>query len=117
MSCSKGNAVSEVWAFIAIAIILLICYGIVSSKLKSNRQRKQREKSLPYVEDTVRPSVPYNVYLTDGRKFLGAQLLGTSDSSAGQAVIGGWEGMLILMQSNGKRVFVRQSSVRCIEEA
>jgi hypothetical protein len=107
----------EVWAVIVAGILLLILYGIVSSKLKARRQRKQREKSLPFVDDNIRPGVPYNVHLSDGKKYFGAQIVGTSDSTSGQFSIGGWEGMLVLMQSNGKRVFVRQSSVRCVEEA
>lgn len=107
----------EVWAVIVGVVLLLIIYGIVSSKLKARRQRRQREKSLPFVEDNIRTGVAYNVHLSDGRKYLGAQLVGTSDSTSGQFSIGGWEGMLVLMQSNGKRVFVRQSSVRCVEEA
>jgi len=107
----------EVWAVIVGVVLLLIIYGIVSSKLKARRQRKQREKSLPFVEDNIRTGVAYNVLLSDGRKYLGAQLVGTSDATSGQFSIGGWEGMLVLMQSNGKRVFVRQSSVRCVEEA
>lgn len=107
----------EVWAVIVGGIVLLILYGIVSSKLKARRQRKQREKSLPFVDDNIRQGVTYNVHLSDGKKYLGAQIVGTSDSSSGQFSIGGWEGMLVLMQGNGKRVFVRQSSVRCVEEA
>jgi hypothetical protein len=107
----------EVWAVIVGSILLLIIYSIVSSKLKARHQRKQREKSLPFVADNIRTGVGYNVHLSDGKKYLGAQIVGTSDSTSGQFSIGGWEGMLVLMQSNGKRVFVRQGSVRCIEEA
>lgn len=107
----------EIWAVIVGVIVLLILYAIVSSKLKARRIRIQREKSLPFIEDNVQPGVPYNVYLSDGKRFAGAQLLGTSDSAAGHYSIGGWEGMLVFMQANGKRVFVRQASVRCIEEA
>ena len=106
----------EVWLFIIGIIALLIVCGIVSSKLSARRQRKLREKSLPFIEDNVQLGVAYNVYLSDGREFRNAQLLGTSDSTSGRFAIGGWEGMLILKQSNSKRVFIRQSSVRCVEE-
>jgi hypothetical protein len=117
MNCTKGNNMPEVWVVIIGIVVLLIAYGIVSSKLKIRQQRKAREKSLPFVDDNVQRNLPYNVFLSDGRKFLNVKLIGTSDSSSGQFAIGGWEGMLVLMQPNGKRVFVRQSSVRCIEEA
>ena len=116
-TCEEGNSMPEFWMFIVTAIVLLILYGIISSKLEARRQRKQREKSLPFIDDNIRVGVPYNVILSDGRKFLDVQLLGTSNTSSGQFSVGGWEGMLILMQPNGKRAFVKQSSVRCIEEA
>ena len=110
---------SEGWAIIVGPIVIFIIYGIVYGivpKLKARRTHKQREKSLPFVEETVRQGVLYNVHLGDGRKYLGVELLGTSDSSSGQFAIGGWQGMLVLKQATGKRVFLRQSSVRCIEE-
>ncbi len=107
----------EVWAVIVGAIVLLIVYGIVSSKLTASRQRKAREKALPFVAETVRTGQRYNVYMSDGRKFLDVEILGTSDPADGQSPIGGWEGMLVLKQSSAKKVFIRQSSVRCVEEA
>lgn len=45
----------EVWIFIVGGILLLIVFGVVSSKLKKRKQRVLREKSLPFVEDNVRP--------------------------------------------------------------
>lgn len=107
----------EVWAFMAAAFFLLIVYAWIASSLKSRRQRREREKSLPFVADNVSPDVPYNIFLSDGKKYLGVQLVGTSDAASGQFAIGGWEGMLVMRQANGKRIFVRQASVRCIEEA
>lgn len=107
----------EVWAVMAAAFFLLIVYAWIASKVKSRRQRREREKSLPFVEDNVSQGVPYNVFLSDGKKFLGVQLVGTSDGASGQFAIGGWEGMLVMRQASGKRVFVRQACVRCIEEA
>jgi hypothetical protein len=116
-NCAKGNSMPEIWAIIAAVIISLILVSFISSKLTARRQRKQREKSLPFVEDNVRVGVSYNVYMNDGRKFLACQLAGTSDDASGKFIMGGWEGMLVILQSNGKRAFVRQGSVRCIEEA
>ena len=107
----------EVWAVVVGAIVLLIVYGIVSSKLKASRQRRAREKVLPFVTETVRTGQRYNVFMSDGRKFLDVEILGTSDPADGQSPIGGWEGMLVLKQSSGKKVFIRQVSVRCVEEA
>ena len=107
----------EVWALIVGIILVLIVYGIVSSKMKASRQRAAREKALPFVDETVRTGQKYHVYLSDGRAFQDVELLGTNDPSSGQFALGGWEGMLVLRQASGKRVFVRQASVRCVEEA
>jgi hypothetical protein len=109
--------VQEIWAVIVGIIVLLIIYGIASSKLRSRKQRAARQKALPFVDETVRVGQKYNVYLSDGRSFRQVELLGTNDPSSGQFALGGWEGMLVLKQSSGKRVFVRQASVRCVEEA
>ena len=107
---------SEVWAVIVSVILILIIYAIVSSKISSRRQRRVREKILPYVQDTVQSGRRYNIHLSDGRSFADVELVGTNDPAAGQSALGGWEGMLVLARTTGKRVFVRQASVRCVEE-
>lgn len=55
MHCINGNAMSEVWAVIVVAILALIVYGIVSSKRAIKRQREAREKVLPYVDEAIVP--------------------------------------------------------------
>lgn len=105
-----------VW-LICTALIVLIVYGTIASLVGSRRQRKAREQSLPFLDDAPRAGVVYDVLLSDGRKFPGVQLLGTSSTKPGPLAIGGPEGMLVLLRPTGKRVFVRQTAVRCIEEA
>ena len=117
MQCTRESNMPEIWAVIVGAIVLLVLYGIISSKLKAKRQRTAREKTLPFIEQTVRTGQRYNIHISDGRKFIEVEMLGTSDPNSGQSPLGGWEGMLVLKQTSGKKVFVRQSSVRCIEEA
>ncbi len=107
---------SEVWAVIVVVIILMVIYGYVSSKLKDRKRKKVREKSLPYVEDNVRAGCRYNVALSDNRRFENVELVGTSTVENGQFSFAGWEGMLVLKQTNGKRLFLKQSGVRYIEE-
>ena len=106
----------EVWAVIAVVVILMVIYGYVSSMLRKRKQRKAREKSLPFVEDNVRAGCRYNVCLSDSRKFENVELVGSSTVADGQFSFAGWEGMLVLKYSNGKRLFLRQSAVRYIEE-
>ena len=107
---------SQVWAVIVGGIALMVLYGIISSNISSRRQRKAREKILPYVQETIQRGQRYNVFLSDGRSFPDVELLGTNDPLGGQSALGGWEGMLVLSSSSGKRIFVRQAAVRCVEE-
>ena len=116
MSCSGQNSASLVWAVIVGAIVLLIVYAIVKSNLKERKQRKAREKVLPFVDETIKPGQTYNVVLSDGRKLLGVQFVGASDPNSGVSALGGCEGMLVLQLPTGKRAYVRQSAVRFIEE-
>ena len=107
---------SLVWAVIVGFILLLVVYGIVSSKLSDRRKRKARQKALPFVEETIRAGHRYDVQLSDGRRFPGVEILGTSDPMDGQSPLGGWEGLLVLRLENGKKAYVRQTSVRCVVE-
>ena len=68
------------------------------------------------MQDTIQSGKRYNIYLSDGRSFPDVSLVGTNDPHAGQSALGGWEGMLVLARNTGKRIFVRQTSVRCVEE-
>ena len=106
----------EVWAVIVGTIVVLVIFSMFSSKLKARRQRAARAKLMPFVEETIRTGERYTVHLSDGRTYRDVELLGTNDPASGQFSLGGWEGMLVLKQASGKRVFVRQGAVRCVEE-
>jgi hypothetical protein len=117
MRCNGGNNMSEIWAIIVIAILVLIVYGIVSSKLSARRQREAREKMLPYLDETIVPDRRHNLFMSDGRKFMDVRILGTTDPKLGQSPLGDWGLMLVILMDSGKKAFIRPSSVRCIEEA
>lgn len=114
--CEGETFMSTVWAIIVSVILLMVIYSFISSKIKTRRKNKIREKSLPFVEDNVRPGVLYNIALNDGRKFMRVKLLGSSLIEDGQFSFAGWEGMLVLQQENDKRIFLKQSAVRYVEE-
>ncbi|MDO8268887.1 MAG: hypothetical protein Q7T32_13795 [Moraxellaceae bacterium] len=115
-TCTKGSDMPEIWAVIVTVILLMVIYAFVASKLKDRKIRMARKKSLPFVDDNVAPGIKYNIALSDGRKFHNAELVGSSTAEDGQFSFAGWEGMLVIRQETGKRVFLRQSSVRYIEE-
>lgn len=117
MHCIKGNAMSEVWAIIVVAILALIVYGIVSSKRAIERQREAREKMLPYVDEAIVPDRRHHLFMSDGRRFMDVRILGTTDPKLGQSPLGDWGLLLVIVLDSGKKAFIRPSAVRCIEEA
>jgi hypothetical protein len=108
---------SDIWAIIVGAILLLIVYVIVASKLGAKRRREAREKMLPYVEETIVADRRHHLFMSDGRKFMDVRILGTTDPQLGQSPLGDWGLMLVILLDSGKKAFIRPSSVRCIEEA
>jgi hypothetical protein len=114
--CTTQNPASLIWAIVVGAIVLLIVYAIVSSNWKARRQRLAREKTLPFIEDTIVAGKRYNVCLSDGKQFTDVELVGTADPATGSPVLGGWEGMIIMRLRSGKRVFARQHAIRYLEE-
>lgn len=108
---------SGIWAIIVGVFLLLIIYGIVSSKIGAKRQREAREKMLPYVDEAIVPDRKHHLFLSDGRRLMDVRILGTTDPKLGQTPLGDWGLMLVVLMDSGKKAFVRPSSVRCIEEA
>lgn len=107
---------SLIWAAIVSTILGLIIYAIISSNLDDRRKRKAREKALPFVDLPTLTGKRFDVQLADGRRFDNVEILGTTDPAEVQVPLGGWEGMLVLGQDDGRRVYVRQASVRCVVE-
>ena len=107
---------AEFWAVIVVIVLILVVYGMISSKRTEIRKRKAREKALPYVNDTIRVGLRYDVQMSDGRRFENVEILGTNDPQDGQFPLGGWDGLLVLCLESGKKAYVRQISVRCVVE-
>ncbi len=76
-----------------------------------------REKSIPVAENNIRVGLKYNIQLNDGKRFLAVEIIGSSTREEGHFTFAGWDSMLVIRQETGKRVFLKQSSIRFIEEA
>jgi hypothetical protein len=111
-----GSDTSMVWAVIVGAVALLIAYGIVSSHLKTLRKRRIREKTVPFTEYNVQRGRKYNVFLANGVSYRDVEVVGTTDPDSGQFSLGGYDGMLVLQRTDSRKVFVRATFVRFIEE-
>ena len=115
--CTKGDAMPDIWAIIVIVIILMVIYGYVSSKISDRRKRKLREKSVPLITDSLKSGVNYNIHLSDRRKFPNVQIIGSVEGEDAEFSFAGWDGMLVLRNEDKKKIYVKKSSIRFVEEA
>jgi hypothetical protein len=109
---------SHVWAAIVSVIVLLIVYGIVSSRLRDRRVRRLSKALLPEVTDHIKADRSYRIVLTSGTVFDNVRFLGISRSEDGAAPFLSFplQHWLVLEQPSGKRVFVRPNTVKYYEE-
>jgi len=113
--CTQGNSMPDIWAIIVIVIILMVIYGYLSSKLSEHRKRKIREKSIPLITDSLKSGVNYNIHLSDGRKFMNVQIIGSVEGADAEFSFAGWDGMLVLRNEDQKKIYVKKSSIRFVE--
>ena len=114
--CENESSSPEIWAILVSIIILMVAFGYISSKISSWRRKKHRAETIPGVKDPLRAGVPYNVVLSDGRRFENVEIVGTVEEEDDQFSFAQWEGMLVLRNSSSRRIFVKKPSVRIIEE-
>ena len=108
---------SEIWAVIILIILGMIIYSYISSRIKERNRIKIRSKSLPIIPDYIKTGIKYNIHLSDGRKFMETEIIGSTSTMDSDNIIIGLGEMLVLLQKNGKKVYVKLSVVRFIEEA
>jgi len=106
----------DIWAIIVIVIILMVIYGYISSKLAEQRKRKRREESIPLLTDSLKSGINYNVHLSDGRKFLNVEIVGSVEGSDAEFSFAGWDGILVLKNEDQKKIYIKKSSIRFVEE-
>jgi hypothetical protein len=105
-----------VWSFIVGAVVILIIYGIVSSKLRQRKMQRLRQEAMPVVSAAIRAGIVYNVFLSNGSVFESVKVLGLTDAPMGRFVEFPLESWLVLEQPNGKRIFTKPTAVRYFEE-
>ena len=114
--CAKNAGASDIWAFIVVVIILMVIYGYVASKIKARKKRKLREATIPHISENLKTGIKYNVILSDGNNFKNVEIIGSVEGEDAEFTFTNWEGMLVLKNENNKKIFVKKTSVRFIEE-
>lgn len=107
---------SLIWAIIVGVILMLIIYGIISSKMSAAKIKTEMEKSLQNGDDKILTGAIYDFHLRSGKKMPAMILIGRVTPVEVQSAYAGWEGMIILKNGNGKKIFVKQSEIRMLEE-
>ncbi len=107
---------SEIWAVIVLIILAMVIYAWFSSRQQANQKQTLRAATVPYVKDNLTTGTQYNIHLSDGRLFSNIEIIGSPDPEAGHYSFSGWQSMLVLKQASGKRIFLKQESIRFIEE-
>jgi len=110
---------NNVWAGIAIVILALIVYAIVSNKIRNRRIRKAVARMLPRLVDHIQAGRRYNIFLSHGKTLLGVKFLGISEpyeqhDSHLPFPLCQW---LIVEKDNGNRAYIKPMSVRYYEDA
>lgn len=102
--------------YIIIAVIGgMILAAVISAHNSRKKKMKQRENSLPFINETISADARYTIRLSDGHSFEDVRIIGTDDQS-NEFSIFGWNGMLIIKLSDGKKVFLRRTAIRYIKE-
>jgi hypothetical protein len=51
-----------------------------------------------------------------GRKFMNVQIIGSVEGADAEFSFAGWDGMLVLRNEDQKKIYVKKSSIRFVEE-
>src|ERR1039457_4033056 len=109
----------EIWVIIVSAVIVLIVWGIISSKLDARRLKRATDALLPTLKQQFEPNRRYHVFLSHGKRFERVRFLGISapselDSTSYPFPLCQW---IVLQKESGERIYVRPDSIRYYEEA
>jgi hypothetical protein len=107
-----------VWAIIVSLILLLIIYGIVSSKIRDRKNRKLTRALLPEINDHIKCGSNYNIHLSCGKKFEDIKFVGFSGTpeNASHLMPFPLQRWVVLSKTDGKRMYIKPESIRYYED-
>ncbi len=104
------------WFTLILLIFISLLYSSFSSRCRERQRQQLRQQTLPHTETTIslHAGQRYEVQMSDGKRFTDVEILGFADND--RQPFAGWEGAAILRLPDGKKAYVRQSSIRYILE-
>jgi hypothetical protein len=91
-------------------------YLWIHSERKQRKARIKREAAMPALQGGLQIHMPYNLKLNDGSRFNNVMLLGTINHKVDNLLLNGWEKVLVLKNAELKKIYIRSSAARWIEE-
>ncbi len=107
------------WAVVVSLILVLIVYGIISSKVRNRRIRKATQEIFPQISDHIQVNKSYNVFLSHGKtlskvKFVGISPAHDKNNPYLPFPLCQW---MIVEKPDGKRAYLKPETIRYYEEA
>jgi len=107
------------WAIFASVVVILIIYGIISSRLKQRRIRKATAKIFPTVQDHIQADKRYNIFLSHGKTIQNVRFIGISPAFDQHNPylpfpLCQW---LIVEKADGARAYLKPETVKFYEDA
>lgn len=114
--CEKGVQSMGFWGYFFLFIGGMVLLTYLSSEWREYKTKRKRETTMPILDNSIVTGQDYKIILSDGRIFEPVQILGSVEQDDTEFSLGGWEGTLVLLQTNHKKIYVRKTAVRIIEE-
>jgi hypothetical protein len=107
--------------YVILGVVLLAVsaaiYAYVVSNLKEQKIRSKQEILAPKFSGETSEGQKFNVYLTSGNVFLEVSIIGVIERGSNDYFFANWDGILIVQTDAKKKIYIRKSCLKYIEEA
>jgi hypothetical protein len=109
----------DLWAIIFSAVIVLILWGVISSRRDKRRVKQATDALLPTVKHQFEAGRRYHVFLSHGQRFERVHFLGLSapPDVGGRSLSFPLCEFVVLQRESGEHIYVRPDAIRYYEEA
>lgn len=107
------------WSIFVSIVLVMIIWGIVSSKLRERRVKKATEAMLPRLKQHFEAGRRYNVFVSHGQLFQRVRFAGISESYKHK-----YPGLpfplcqwIVLEREDGQHLYIKPETIRYYEDA
>jgi len=99
-----------IWLLIATVLFTVLLYKIISDR------NKRSKINIPRFFDDIKTDTAYDIHLSNGDKFLNVRIIGSIYGSDARFSFAGWEGILVLLDEDKKKIYIKKTAIRFIKE-